>query len=81
MPRQKLVVSIITLFSVTGGAIGLFVLAALAWALPVLAARPGAAAALRSVGARVAVGVLAVAILVVIKTVVDVVTTRRVLSR
>lgn len=43
-------------------ALGLFVLGALAWGLPVLAARPGAAAALGSVGARIAVGVLAVAI-------------------
>ncbi len=43
-------------------AIGVFLLGALAWGLPVLAGRPGAAAALSSVGARVAVGVLAVVI-------------------
>jgi hypothetical protein len=43
-------------------AIALFVLAVLAWGLPVLAARPNAAAALASVGARIAVGVVAVAI-------------------
>lgn len=43
-------------------AIGLFVLGVLAWGLPVLAGRPKAAAALSSTGARIAVGVLAVAI-------------------
>lgn len=43
-------------------AIGVFVLGVLAWGLPVLAARPGAAAALGSTGARIAVGVLAVVI-------------------
>ena len=43
-------------------AIGVFLLGALAWGLPVLAARPGAAAALGSMGARVAVGALAVII-------------------
>lgn len=43
-------------------AIGLLVLAALAWGLPVLAARPGATAALGSATTRIAVGVLAVAI-------------------
>lgn len=43
-------------------AIGVFLLGVLAWGLPVLAGRPGAAAALSSTGARIAVGVLAVAI-------------------
>lgn len=43
-------------------AIGLFLLGVLSWGLPVLAGRPNAAAALGSMGARVAVGVLAVAI-------------------
>src|ERR1700712_2957278 len=43
-------------------AVGLFVLGVLAWGLPVLADRPNATAALGSVGARVAVGVLAVLI-------------------
>lgn len=43
-------------------AIGVFLLAALAWGLPVLAVRPGAAAALGSMGVRIGVGVLAVAI-------------------
>lgn len=46
-------------------AIGLFVLGVLAWGLPVLAGRPNAAAALGSTGARIAVGVLAVALGVV----------------
>ncbi len=43
-------------------AIGTFVLAVAAWGLPALAARPGAATALRSVGVRAGVGVLAVVI-------------------
>ncbi|WP_172832289.1 DUF2231 domain-containing protein [Nakamurella panacisegetis] len=44
---------------------GLFLLAALVWGLPVLAARSGSAPALGSVGVRIAVGVLAVAVAVV----------------
>ena len=43
-------------------AVGLFLLAALAWGIPVLAARPGAPAALGSVWVTVTVGVLAVAV-------------------
>ena len=43
-------------------AVGLFLLALLAWGIPLLAARPGARSALSSTGVRVGVGVLAVAI-------------------
>jgi hypothetical protein len=42
-------------------AVGLFVLALLAWAIPVMASRSGSPAALGSIGVKVVIGVLAVA--------------------